>query len=172
MSVSSAAKERRKKNKKKIPIFCFAVPTPGGPPERGAPPLPGLGRGLCLFSLALPSLLPLPHQGKSLCFFRERKKREREKEKNRLLLLLLLLLLLTGRGIEGGRVVVGNMVRAVTSPAHVFFFFLLLLSQDRPSCTCLVQIIEGPAAAARRALCVRNKCRPVGPVGAPRRRRR
>ena len=92
----------------------------------------------------------------------------------------LLLLLLTGRGIEGGRVVVGNVVRAVTSPVDVFFFLLLLLLLlllmlilDRPSCTCLVQRIEGPAAARqRRALCVRNKCRPVGPRGASRRRRR
>ena len=89
--------------------------------------------------------------------------------------------LLTGRGIEGSRVVVGNVVRAVTSPVDVFFFFLLLLLLllllmlilDRPSCTCLVQRIEGPAAARqRRALCVRNKCRPVGPRGASRRRRR
>ena len=84
--------------------------------------------------------------------------------------------LLTGRGIEGSRVVVGNVVRAVTSPVDVFFFFLLLLLMlilDRPSCTCLVQRIEGPAAARqRRALCVRNKCRPVGPRGASRRRRR
>ena len=48
-----------KKSKIKFPLCNgFAVPTPGGPPERGAPPSPGRGRGLCLFfqSPCLPCL--------------------------------------------------------------------------------------------------------------------